>query len=156
MERWLAPYSFHNFLIRGRDGRGQIEKTRFADSVRDVEMVVLPACSGSATHQASVSLAGLTRFAKGQIVGFVGCTRICASSPIRLPSFLVRTAVRHIGVVCLRERAIPGEFEPHRLRSFRRRMLEIKPVCATLGAVFFPRCKTTKNMCSEFSTTEDL
>jgi hypothetical protein len=87
MERWLAPYSFHNFLIRGRDGRGQIEKTRFADSVRDVEMVVLPACSGSATHQASVSLARLTRFAQGQNFGFVGCARICASSPTRLPGF---------------------------------------------------------------------
>jgi hypothetical protein len=38
-ERWLALYSFHNFLIRGRDGRGHIEKTRFADSVRGVETV---------------------------------------------------------------------------------------------------------------------
>jgi len=35
------------------------------------------------------------------------------------------------------------------------RLLEINPVYAKLGAAFFPRCKTTKIMCSEFSTTED-
>jgi hypothetical protein len=34
-------------------------------------------------------------------------------------------------------------------------VLEINPVYAKLGAAFFPRCKTTKTMCSEFSTTED-
>src|SRR6476646_11203275 len=35
------------------------------------------------------------------------------------------------------------------------RLLEINPVYARLGTAFFPRCKTTKTMCSEFSTTED-
>ena len=34
--------------------------------------------------------------------------------------------------------------------------LEIKPVYAKLAAAFFPRCNTTKIMCSEFSKTEDL
>src|SRR5438132_11385615 len=35
------------------------------------------------------------------------------------------------------------------------RLLEIKPVYATLGAAFFPRCNITKTTCSEFSKTED-
>ena len=34
-------------------------------------------------------------------------------------------------------------------------LLEIKPVYATLDGTFFPRCNTTKIMCSEFSATED-
>ena len=32
---------------------------------------------------------------------------------------------------------------------------KIERVCAKLGAAFFPRCKTTKTMCSAFSRTED-
>ncbi len=35
------------------------------------------------------------------------------------------------------------------------RLLEIKRLYATLGAAFFPRCNTTKIMCSEFSRRED-
>src|SRR5262245_25066025 len=34
-------------------------------------------------------------------------------------------------------------------------LLEIRPVYAKLATAFFPRCKTTKTMCSEFSATED-
>ena len=38
----------------------------------------------------SVSLARPTRFAQGQTFGFVGCARICGSSPIPLPNFFGR------------------------------------------------------------------
>src|SRR6266403_4660989 len=50
---------------------------------------------------------------------------------------------------------------PVRARGFGRtfiapesRLLEIKRLCATLNAAFFPRCNTTKIMCSEFSRRE--
>ena len=52
-----------------------------------------------------------------------------------------------------------GGFEPRRLRvsaSPEYPLLEIKRVYAKLAGAFFPRCNTTKIMCSEFSRTEDF